>query len=146
MRHKRITHSGITRTLIALVISGCGVGSGLVGTSSEGGGTGGGPPSSLSFFRQPNSTTLGQVLSPIEIVAGDSLGAPDSAFTGSITLSLASNPTGATLGGTTTEATVNGIATFSNLSINRTGTYSLSASTGTLTVTSSAFTIDSTGP
>src|SRR5207248_2155595 len=54
-----------------------------------------------------------------------------------------SNPGGGSLSGTTTVAAVNGVATFSNLSIDKAGAgYTLAASIGTLAgATSSAFTI-----
>jgi hypothetical protein len=59
----------------------------------------------------------------------------------SVSLALAANPSGGTLGGTATVAAVNGVATFSDLAINRAGTgYKLTATSGTLTsATSSAF-------
>ena len=57
-------------------------------------------------------------------------------------MGLASNSTGAALGGTTTVRPTNGIATFSNLSVNAAGTYTLQASAdGATSVTSGAFTI-----
>ena len=68
-------------------------------------------------------------------------GAP-SAFTGGITINLASNPTGAAVSGTTVARPVNGIASFSNLSIDKVGTYTLLASaSGATSVVSGAFTI-----
>lgn len=52
--------------------------------------------------------------------------------TGSVVLSFASNPNGATLSGNLTALIVNGVATFSNVSIDRFGTYTLvAASNGT---------------
>ena len=58
-----------------------------------------------------------------------------------MTLAIGTNPGGGTLSGTTTVAAVNGVATFSNLSINKVGTgYTLTASDGSLTAaTSSSF-------
>jgi hypothetical protein len=138
--------------LLALVISGCfgGQGSGLVGISGGGnGGNGGNGTSGLGFFVQPNSANVGQNITPaVEIVVRDSLGGTDSTFTGSITISLASNPTGATLSGTTVRPPVNGIASFTNLAIDKAGTYTLQASAnGAASVTSNGFTINSpTGP
>jgi len=144
----RITHTSITRMLILLLIAGCdGTGSGLKGitVSGGGGGTGSNAPPVLSFVVQPNSANAGQTITPaVEVLARDSLGATDSAFTGTISVALASNSTGATLSGTTTVRPVNGIASFSDLSIDKAGTYTLSASSsGAATVTSSAFPITS---
>lgn len=64
-------------------------------------------------------------------------------YTGDVTVSLGTNPTGATLGGTLTVAAVAGVATFSNLTLNRSGkNFKLSATaSGLRTVTSNAFSI-----
>ena len=142
----RFTHSRITRALITLVITGCigGTGSGLMGVAGgNGGGTGSNTPPVLSFFVQPNSGDVGQVISPaVEVLARDSLGSTDSAFTGSVSVSLASNSSGASLSGTNVVRAVNGIATFNNLAIDRAGTYTLRASTsGAAAVTSTTFSI-----
>ncbi|HXG97581.1 MAG TPA: hypothetical protein VNJ06_10790 [Gemmatimonadales bacterium] len=140
----RIAHAALILTLVTLTGGGCfgGTGSGLVGTSGGDGGTGNGA-AVLDFFVQPNTANVGQVISPpVEVLVRDSLGSIDSAFTASITMGLASNSTGAALGGTTTVRPTNGIATFSNLSVNAAGTYTLQASAdGATSVTSGAFTI-----
>ncbi|HYU27460.1 MAG TPA: hypothetical protein VEK83_00365 [Gemmatimonadales bacterium] len=139
----RLSNSNIMRALITLVIGGCNTGSLLTGISGNGGGGGGNTPPVLSFFVQPNTANVGQAISPpVEVLARDSLGNPDSAFTGSITVSLASNSTGASLSGTTAVRPVNGIASFGSLAVNQAGTYTLQASTtDAVTVTSAAFTI-----
>jgi hypothetical protein len=144
----RIAHSSIVRSLITLVIAGCGDGSGLIGIATGGGG-GGQTAQALAFFVPPNSATAGQAISPpVEVVAKDSLGNTDSTFTGGVTVSLASNPAGGSLSGTTTTRAVAGIASFSGLVIDKPGTYTLSASTSGVTpVTSNAFTVTTaTGP
>jgi len=144
----RIAHSSIVLSLITLVIAGCGDGSGLTGIATGGGG-GGQTAQSLAFFVQPNSSTAGQAISPaVEVVARDSLGNTDSTFTGAVTVSLAANPAGGSLGGTTTTRAAAGIARFSTLVIDKPGTYTLSASTSDVTtVTSNAFTVTTaTGP
>jgi hypothetical protein len=60
-----------------------------------------------------------------------------------VTLAIGTNPGGGTLSGITTVTAVNGVATFSGLSINRTGPgYTLTASSSGLTgATSAAFNI-----
>jgi len=130
--------------LVTVVIGGCmgGAGSGLVGTVGDGG-NGGNTPAVLSFFVQPNSANVGRVITPpVEVVARDTLGNINTAFTGSITIALASNSTGAALSGTTVVRPVDGIASFSNLVIDKVGTYTLQASTsGGAAVTSTAFSI-----
>src|SRR5439155_22023375 len=61
----------------------------------------------------------------------------------SVTIAIQNNPGGGTLSGTATVAAAGGVATFSTLSINKTGTgYTLQAtSTGLTAATSSAFDI-----
>ncbi len=139
----RITHAGVIGTLVALT-TGCfgGSGSGLFGIS--GGGTNGGSngPAALEFFVQPNTANVGQIMTAVEVAARDSLGNIESDFTGAVTISLGSNPTGANLSGTKVVRPVNGIASFSNLAIDKAGTYTLRASaSGAASVTSSAVTI-----
>src|SRR5689334_11898172 len=110
----RFTHSRITRALITLVVSGCigWNGPGPMGIAGGTGGTGGnGAPPVLSFFTQPGSADVGQALSSVQVVANDSLGGLDSTFTGTVTVTLGSNSTGAALGGTTALRPTNGIAT-----------------------------------
>lgn len=144
----RIARWSVTGTLLTFVIGGCGAGSGLTGfgISGGGGGGGGGVAPVLSFFTQPSATNVDQVISPpIQVLVKDSLGAPDSAFTGTISVSLSSDSTGAGLSGTTAMRAANGIATFSNLVIDKAGTYTLTASTsGSTDVSSSPFPV--TGP
>ena len=139
----RIAHSNIARTLVTLMTSACmgGTGSLLIGVSGNGGG--GNTTASLSFFVQPNTANVGQVISPpVEVLARDSLGGTDSAFSGTITVSLASNSTGATLSGTTAVGARDGIATFSNLAVDKAGSYTLQATAaGAAAVTSTSFTI-----
>ena len=142
----RLAKSSFSGILLTFAIGGCfgGEGSGIVGISGGGNGNGGNGTSGLGFFVQPNSADVGQTITPaIEIVVRDSLGGTDSSFTGSVTISFASNPTGATLSGTTVRQPVNGIASFTNLAIDRAGTYTLQASaSGAVSVTSGAFTIN----
>jgi len=141
----RTTQSRVVSALLVLLAGACfgGTGSGLMGTSGGNNGGGNNSTPSLAFFVQPNSANAGRVISPpVEIVVRDSTGRSDSSFTGTITVGLASNSTGGLLGGTTVVRPVNGIATFSNLTIDKAGTYTLEASaSGAATVTSSAFSI-----
>ncbi len=150
-RAMRINHSSVVLALVLLAVTGCftGTGSGLMGITGGGNNGGGNTSPVLGFFVQPNSANVGQAISPpVEVVVRDTLGNTDSAFTGSITIGFASNPTGANMSGTTVVRPVNGIASFSNLTIDKAGTYTLQASaSGAAAVTSSAFTITTvTGP
>jgi hypothetical protein len=87
-----------------------------------------GPPPSLNgatglgFLQQPTNPRAGQVISPaIRIAALDDNGNIVPAFTGAVWVSLISNSTGATLSGTRRVVVVNGVATFSDLSIDKPG-------------------------
>jgi hypothetical protein len=141
----RTARSRVIVTLLTVVVAGCfpGTGSELTGIAGGNGGSNTGGRAVLAFFVQPNSANVGQVISPpVEVVVRDTLGSTDSSFTGTVSVALASNATGATLSGTTALRPVNGIASFSNLAVDEEGTYTLSASaSGAATVTSSAFTI-----
>jgi hypothetical protein len=102
------------------------------------------PASQLAFTVQPTTTTVGVTISPaVEVTALDQFGNTATGFAGDVTVAIGTNPTGGTLGGTTTVAAVSGVATFSNLDIDKTGGgYTLVAMSGSLTqATSTAFTI-----
>jgi hypothetical protein len=100
---------------------------------------------SLKFGTQPTSTTSGASIVPaVTVQVLDSNGAIDTSSTASVTVAIGTNPVGGTLGGILTQSAVNGVATFSNLSINKAGTgYTLSATSGSLTAaTSNSFTVN----
>ena len=77
------------------------------------------------------------------MTARDIHGNTATAFTGIVTIAIGANPGGSVLGGTATGAAVAGVATFSGLSLNKTGTgYTLTANTpSALGATSAAFNI-----
>jgi hypothetical protein len=102
------------------------------------------PATQLAFAQQPTDATAGVAISPaITVRALDGSGNLATGFTGSVTIAIANNVGGGALAGTTTVAAVAGVATFPNLSINKTGTgYTLAATATTLTgATSTGFTI-----
>ena len=147
----RLGHATIVCSLITLVISACAQGNTpiIIGVNGGTGGNGNGAAPLLSFFVQPNTADVGQLISPaVEVVAQDSLGSTDTTFTGTISIGLTNNSTGATLDGTTSQRAVNGIAAFGDLRVDKEGAYSLQASTsGAVAVTSSPFSITTaTGP
>src|SRR5437588_170810 len=103
-----------------------------------------GTATQLAFTVQPSNTVAGAAISPaVQVTALDAAGNPVPSFTGSVTVALGTNPGGSTLSGTTTVAAVNGVASFGDLSANKTGTsYALSATaTGLTPTTSSGFSI-----
>ena len=83
----------------------------------------------------------------VVIYAVTSGGIIDSTYSGNVTLALASNPGGSTslLGGTLTVAAVNGVATFSGLTLNNAGNgYTLRATaTGLTATTTGSFNVTS---
>src|SRR4029077_8214010 len=103
-----------------------------------------GTATQLLFSQQPTSTVAGQPITPgVQVTAVDAGNNPVPGFTGNVTVALGNNPGGSTLGGTATVAAVNGVASFSTLTLDKTGTsYWLTASaTGLNSATSSVFSI-----
>jgi hypothetical protein len=99
-------------------------------------------PAKLAFAQQPASTTATSTLEPIAVDVEDTSGNLLTSDSSDVTLAIGSGPGAAALGGTTTVAAVNGVATFSNLSLSEAGTYTLTASDGTLSsATSTPFNV-----
>jgi hypothetical protein len=98
----------------------------------------GGAAAHLAFTVQPVPTPSGSAITPPVVVsAQDALGNPVS-LTGNATISINTGPVGAALTGTVTVAAVSGVATFTNLILDLTGTYTLRAHATGLTDTISA--------
>ncbi|MEX0691264.1 MAG: Ig-like domain-containing protein [Gemmatimonadales bacterium] len=87
------------------------------------------PAVDLVFEVEPTVTTAGSRFArPVQIVVRDSLRNAVTGFAGGITVSLAANPGGATLMGTTTVAARDGVATFDDLALDKAGAgYTLAA-------------------
>lgn len=93
----------------------------------------------LVFQKQPAPTPERQLLPPVVVAIENADGVPDSSATAAVTIALGTNPGGATLSGTLTVDAVAGVATFDDLSIDKSGSgYTLAASAGTLTNAESA--------
>src|SRR5207249_4828696 len=102
----------------------------------------------LAFTVQPSNAAAGAAIAPaVQVTAQDAHGNIATAFTGTVTLGLGTNPGGGTLSGTATAAAVSGVATFANVSINKAGTgYTLTAAaTGVTGTTSAAFNVTAGG-
>ena len=98
-----------------------------------------GPAAKLAFAVQPGTEVVGGPFSATTTVdVEDAYGTIVSNNTSSITLSIASGPTGASIGGNITVAAVNGVATFPTAYLNDGGTYTLKASDGSLTAATSS--------
>src|SRR5216684_278923 len=138
---------GVTVVVTTLVTVACPYDGRLTsnrGIAIGGGGGGGTGPDALAFTVQPSSATAGNIITPaIQVLVRDSLGKPDSAFAGTITMSISVNPVGGRLSGTLSVAPVNGIALFGDLVINASGAgYVLQATApGAKSASSNSFTI-----
>jgi len=85
-------------------------------------------PTNLVFTAQPRSTFARAELNPISVTVQDADGNTAAAASANITLAIGTNPAGATLSGTATVAPISGVATFSNLSLDKSGIgYTLTA-------------------
>ena len=95
----------------------------------------------------PSSVTAGDGFG-LTVAAEDPFGNPTPTFNGSVTIALASGPDGATLGGTLAATAVDGVATFSGLTLNTAGTgYTLEATaSGLKTATTSDFNVVPAAP
>ena len=106
------------------------------------------PATKLGFVTQPGNSTSGSGLAgPPTVVVQDTFGNTITSSTASITVSIASNPGGGSLSGTTARNASFGVAAFTGLSINQPANgYTLSAASFGLTgATSSTFNIAGTG-
>ncbi|HEX9581643.1 MAG TPA: invasin domain 3-containing protein, partial [Gemmatimonadales bacterium] len=93
-----------------------------------------GPAATVAYRVAPAGATAGDTLRPnIEVIVQDAYGNQVTGATGSVTLAIGTNPAGGTLFGTVTKTLVAGVATFSNLRVDKAGTgYTLVASSGSL--------------
>jgi hypothetical protein len=101
------------------------------------------PPGQLGFNQNPQSAKSDDTLGIVIVQLKNSSGVNVSTSGVAVTLSLSDNTTSGTLSGTLTQTTgSNGTATFSGLSVDKVGTYTLTASASAFTsVASSSFTI-----
>jgi hypothetical protein len=100
--------------------------------------------SALGFFVQPTNTVASATVTPpVEVEVRDQYGNRVTTASNSVAMTIGTNPAAGTLSGTTPVAAVNGVATFSDLSIDQPATgYTLAvSSTGLTGTTSSAFDI-----
>jgi hypothetical protein len=107
-------------------------------------GDGSTPPESsqkLAFTVQPTNVMEGSTIGLVEVTAQDAQGNRISTFAGNVTLSIGANAAGGTLSGTKTVAAVAGVATFTNLSIDKAaaGFTLVATASGMTAATSAAF-------
>src|SRR6266699_62684 len=89
-----------------------------------------GAATQLVFGTQPGTTVADHNITPaVKVRAVDALGNLVPSFAGNVSIAPGANPGGATFSGTTPVAAIGGVATFYDLSLNKTGTgYTLTAS------------------
>ncbi|UCF19821.1 MAG: hypothetical protein JSU87_18235 [Gemmatimonadota bacterium] len=109
--------------------------SGLTGDTSDAFEITGGDATRLVFIVDPSDATAGELIAPaVQVQVQDGFGNPVGTATNSITLAIGTNPGGGNLSGTITKSASGGVATFSDLSIEKSGTgYTLVASATDLT-------------
>jgi hypothetical protein len=101
------------------------------------------PATGLVFSVQPTDVAAGGAIAPpVQVMVVDSLGKRIGGDTTTVSMSLGANPGVSTLGGPTVVAAVDGVATFSGLTLDRVGTgYTLRASAQGVTATSGTFAV-----
>ncbi|HEX8212012.1 MAG TPA: invasin domain 3-containing protein [Longimicrobium sp.] len=116
---------------------------GLTGATSNTVSVAAGAASQLIFSVQPSNTAAGAAITPaVQVTVTDASGNLVTGYADSVTVAIGTNPSSGTLSGTKRVVAVNGVATFSDLSIDKSGTgYTLGASSGSLTGTSAAFNV-----
>jgi hypothetical protein len=102
-----------------------------------------GPAADLVVISQPPGTVKSGQGFGLVVAVEDKYGNVESSYSGPITVALANNPGGSSLGGTTTASAVNGSATFAGLTLNNAGNgYTIRASgNGLVSATTTPFTI-----
>jgi adhesin/invasin len=102
------------------------------------------PPAGLGFLTGPSTATAGAAITPsVRVAVQGAGGSTLASYAGPVTVVLG-NANGAILSGTTTVNAVAGVATFTNLSVDRAGIgYTLTASAAALEATSAAFAVTS---
>jgi hypothetical protein len=108
-----------------------------------------GAPAALTFSAQPSNVTAGEAVAPtITVTLLDRKGNVTPEASANITLSIGSNPGGATLSGALAAATAAGVATFSDVKLNKAAAgYTLRATSGSLqAATSTAFNVSPSTP
>ncbi len=88
--------------------------------------------SQLAFTTPPPGSVQSGQQFDVKVSAEDPFGNVDTTYVGRVTVSLTSEPAGGMLSGTTTQPVRMGVADFPDLSANKDGAYTMTASSGTL--------------
>ncbi len=144
MKRLRITSAGGLLAGMAALAGGCRIDKLL---HDPGGGPG--TPLRMAFTGQPGGAPAGEPITPaVRVTVQDSTGQPATTFDGPVTVGLDANPTGGALLGTARVNAANGVATFTDLSVDKAGSgYTLRATTsGATGATSDPFDITAPRP
>jgi hypothetical protein len=134
---------------VAVVVAACNPTAPVVIGFANGGGGGGSGAHALAFTVQPAGAVVGEIITPaIQVAALDTLGNTDRSFSGTVTIALGANPSGAVLHGTKAVDLVAGVARFGDLSVDKVGNrYTLVATApGATATTSGGFAIVAPAP
>ena len=119
---------------VLLAVGGCDDGQGRVVMSPISNST-----ARVGFVVQPSTVTVGATITPaVQVSLQNAAGVTVGTTNSSITVSILSGPSGAKLGGVLTKTAVNGVAVFNDLSIDKTGGFTLTATSGSLPAGQSA--------
>ena len=105
---------------------------------------GAGVPTQLAFTQQPSNVAAGAAITPaVQVSIEDGSGNIVANATNQVTVAIGNNPGASVLSGTLTVSAVSGVATFANLSLNKSGNgYTLVATSGSLAqATSGSFNV-----
>lgn len=93
-----------------------------------------GPATTLAFTGQPTTAQAGVPITPaVQVSAQDAYGNTVTSYSANVAAAIGTNPGGSTLSGITTTAAASGVATFSTLSLDKTGSgYTLTATSRSL--------------
>jgi hypothetical protein len=105
-------------------------------------------PSQLAFVQQPSNSTAGTAINPaVTVAVEDKFGNVVSADNSMVTITIHTGSGGFDSSSTLQAAAINGVATFSNLVLDKAASYTLSATDGLLPSTNSAsFTVSAANP
>ncbi|MCY1020638.1 lamin tail domain-containing protein [Pyxidicoccus sp. MSG2] len=92
-------------------------------------------PVRLAVLNAPATGSVRQSLSQLRVALRDAYGNTPPVTAPSVTVHLVGGPLGTTLGGTLTAAPVDGVATFTNLTVDQEGTFSLVMDTADMGIT-----------
>jgi hypothetical protein len=139
IRRLTVIQRSLAGIALLVLIGGCDDGAGRVVTSPLSSST-----AKVGFVVQPSTTTVGATITPaVQVALQNAAGVTVGSTTSNITVAILSGPSGARLNGVTTRAAVNGVATFNDLSIDKTGGFTLTATSGNMAAgTSAAFSVN----